>query len=350
VRPPKNGDRPERQVHAVQGLTLITGATGFIGRRLVDVLRQQGVAVRAVVRDSEKTQTLWPGDTVAVAHADFGDPETIGGACSGVGTLFHLAGHAHAEDDGSADALHQRVTVAGTRVLIDAAMRAEVQRVVFVSSVKTMGEGGSKCLDESTEAEPTSAYGRAKREAERLVLEAGKRHNFHACVLRLPLVYGSGVKGNLLRMMAAIDRGRFPPLPETGNKRSLVHVDDVVQAALLAADNPKANGQIYIVTDDQVYSTRQIYSLMRTALGKAGAHWSVPQAMLQTGAKLGDFIGRLRGRRFVFDSVALDKLLGSAWYSCAKIKRELGYQPTHTLGDSMNEMVAAYRVAVRSEE
>jgi nucleoside-diphosphate-sugar epimerase len=288
---------------------------------------------------------LWADGTVGIVTVDLGEPQTIGDACSGVGTLFHIAGYAHAEDEASpaADALHERVTVAGTRALLDAAVCAGVQRIVFVSSVKAMGEGGSQCLDENSEVEPASAYGRAKRDAERLVLEAGRRYSFHTCVLRLPLVYGAGVKGNLLRMMVAIDRGRFPPVPETGNKRSMMHVDDVVQAALLVADNSQAKGQVYIVTDDQAYSTRQIYSLMCAGLGKRVPRWSVPQAVLQTGAKLGDFIGRLRGRRFVFDSVALDKLLGSAWYSCEKIKRELGYRPTHTLTDSMGEMVAAYR-------
>jgi UDP-glucose 4-epimerase len=344
MRPPKSGDPPEHQVHAVQDLTLVTGATGFIGRRLVDALRQRDVAVRALTRDAEKARTLWPGDTVTITHADFGETQTIGDACDDVQTVFHLAGHAHAEDEGvpAADTLHERITVAGTRALIDGAVRTGVRRVVFISSVKAMGEGRSECLDESSETGPTSAYGRAKREAERIVLEAGERHNFHACVLRLPLVYGPGVKGNLLRMMKAIEHGRFPPIPETGNSRSLVHVDDVVQAALLVADDPRANGQVYIVTDDRVYSTRQIYSLMRTALGKAVPHWSIPPAALQAGAKLGDFLGQLRGRRFVLDSVALDKLLGSAWYSCEKIKK-LGYGPTHMLADSMDEMVAAYR-------
>jgi UDP-glucose 4-epimerase len=335
----------------MSGMALVSGASGFIGRRLVDALRQRGVTVRALTRDVQKVSSLWSGDRVAVAHADLCEPQAIGDACTGVQTVFHLAGYAHAEDDENftADALHERITVSGTRALIDTAAHAGVQRVVFVSSVKAMGEGSNECLNESSEVEPKSAYGRAKREAERTVLEVGERHNFHACVLRLPLVYGPGVKGNLLRMIAAIDRGHFPPIPETGNKRSLVHVDDVIQAALLVADNPQANGQVYIVTDDRVYSTRQIYSLMRTALGKAVPHWSIPPAALQAGAKLGDLIGRLRGRRFAFDSVAFDKLLGSAWYSCEKIKRELDYRPTHTLDDSMNEMVAAYRVAVRSE-
>jgi UDP-glucose 4-epimerase len=330
---------------------LVTGATGFIGRRLVDALRLQGVAVGVLARDTAKARALWSDNMVTIAEADLGVPETIGDACSAVQTLFHVAGHAHAEDEGSAaaDALHERVTVTGTQALLDAAVGVGVQRVVFVSSVKAMGEGSSECLDERCKAEPASAYGRAKREAEQLVLEAGRRYGLHTSVLRLPLVYGPGVKGNLLRMMAAIDRGRFPPLPETGNKRSMVHVDDVVRGVLLATEHPQAAGQIYIVTDGQTYSTRRIYELLCKGLGKQALRWSIPQSLFRASARMGDLIEAVSGRRFVFDSTALEKLLGSAWYSSGKIARELGYRPTQTLDDSIKEMVAAYRAAVNRD-
>jgi UDP-glucose 4-epimerase len=333
-----DGERPT--------IVLVTGATGFIGRRLVDILGgRPGVTVRVLTRNATKARTLWPDETIAVAQGDLRAPHTIGDACSGVHVLFHLAGHAHAESEGSpaADALHEGVTVAGTRALLDAAVRAGVRRVVFLSSVKAMAEETSGCADEGMEPQPSTAYGQAKLEAEHCILRIGKQHRVHAAVLRLPLVYGPGVKGNLLRMMQAIDHGRFPPIPETGNRRSMVHVDDVTQAALLVADNPEANGQVYIVTDDQVYSTRQIYCLMCTALGKSVPHWSIPRAVLKAGARVGDFLGWLRGHRFIIDSVAFQKLLGPAWYSCEKIKRELGYRATHTLADSIDGMVATYR-------
>lgn len=335
----------------IREIVLVTGATGFIGRRLVHALgRRREVGIRALTRNAEKGRALWPDDTVTIVAADLASSQTIGNAWRGVQTIFHFAGHAHAEDEGSrtSDALHGRVTVVGTQALLDAAVSAGVQRVVFVSSVKAMGESSGECLDERTEAEPSSAYGHAKREAERLVLEAGRRHGFHASILRLPLVYGPGVKGNLLRMMEAIDRRRFPPLPETGNKRSMVHVDDAVRAALLAAEYPRANGQVYIVTDRHAYSARRMYDLICRGLGKQPSRWSVPRGLLRVGARVGDTIGSVSGRRFLFDSNALTKLLGSAWYSSEKITRELGYEPTHTLDDSVKEMVEVYRKTPRT--
>lgn len=90
----------------------------------------------------------------------------------------------------------------------------------------------------------------------------------HACLhIAIPLVYGPGVKGNLLHMINAIDKGRFPLVRDVHNKRSMVHVDDVVQALRLAVENPRANGEVYFVTDGRTYSTYEICALIRRALG-----------------------------------------------------------------------------------
>ncbi|MFQ6023458.1 MAG: NAD-dependent epimerase/dehydratase family protein [Acidiferrobacterales bacterium] len=332
---------------------LITGATGFIGHHLVYALRQRNVQIRAVVRDVSRISVLWPDDSVVGIACDLGQARNLDDACHGVDTIFHLASYGGAPNDsgGSRRAKelsldtedsHYKTTIAGTRILLDAAVRAGVRRFIFFSSVKVLGEGAAACLDENAVAQPVTRYGQAKLAAEKLVLEAGKRHPLHVCVLRLPLVYGSGVKGNLQRMMGAITHGRFPPLPETGNKRSLVHIDNVIQAVLLATENPRANGQTYIVTDGQAYSTREIYVLLCRALGKRVPRWCIPASALRAAARVGDLISFARGRPFVFDSGALNKLLGSAWYSCQKISNELGYRPTRTLADGVKEMVTCY--------
>jgi nucleoside-diphosphate-sugar epimerase len=189
---------------------------------------------------------------------------------------------------------------------------------------------------------PTTFYGRAKRDAELAVLEAGEKHGLQVVVLRLPLVYGAGVKGNLRRMIEAVDRGRFPPIPEVGNKRSMVDVRDVVQALLLAAGDARANGQVYIVTDGYMYSTRQIYEWISAALGRSVPRWTVPLVLLRTAAKVGDVAG-WAGLPAPINSDVLDKLLGSACYSSERIERDLGFRPAYGLCDVVPEMVAAYR-------
>jgi nucleoside-diphosphate-sugar epimerase len=111
---------------------------------------------------------------------------------------------------------------------------------------------------------------------------------------------------------------------------------------MLAATHSAAKG-CYLVTDAQTHSTRELYEMIRRALGHQVPSWHVPHFLLKMIAKTGDIIGRSRGRRFVFDSDALEKLTGSAWYSSERITRELGYRPTVTFEDALPSMVARYR-------
>lgn len=322
----------------ISGKTImVTGATGFIGRHLVSALLEQGAFVVVLSRrpspvGAKKYKTV---------VGDLTKPATLQGICDDVDIVFHLGGYAHAIDqrDEDSETINRKVTVEGTRALIDQSLKAGVSRFLFFSSVKAMGEGGEDCIDETTEDRAVSSYGKAKREAEKLVLEAGQ-HGLQPIIFRLPMVYGPGCKGNLPRMIRAVACGRFPVLPETGNRRSMVDVRDVVQAALLAAVNASAVGKTYIVTDGQVYSTRQIYEWICEALSRPVPQRAIPLPMLRIAARIGDVITKLMGRRFVFDSDALGKLTGSAWYSSEKISRELNYRPTHTLKDSLPEMVA----------
>ncbi len=285
-----------------------------------------------------------PGPWDEVTAVELGTEALPPGVMSEVDTVFHLAAKVHALDEAGDDAtVYRRVNVVATESLVAAAIEAEVPRFVFFSSVKAMGEGGEVCLDETCAAPPETAYGASKLAAEQRVLDAGRSASLHATVLRLPLVYGAGVKGNLASMLDAIARGRFPPLAGIDNKRSMVHVDDVVEAALLAARSPAAAGETYIVTDGRAYSTSEIYRLMRHALGRGDPAWSMPHWLLGMMAKAGDVIGRARGRRFLIDSDKLSKLTGSAWYNSAKIERALRFQPRHDLQSALPAMVEEYR-------
>ena len=161
----------------------------------------------------------------------------------------------------------------------------------------------------------------------------------HSVVIRPCMIYGKSHKGNLPRMIKAIERGFFPPLPEVHNHRSMVHVNDVVQAAWLAANKPIAAGKIYIVSDGQSYSTRQLYDWICATLNKKSLPFSIPIFVLNLIASIGDKIGQLRGKRFLFDSDVLEKLRSSALYSSAKIESELGFKARYNLQESLPEIV-----------
>ena len=314
-------------------LVLVSGASGFIGRNLCQRLRVRGVGIRALMRH----ECSGPWDEVLVADLADNLPDKV---LQGVDTVFHLAGKAHALSETRQDeAQYHAINTAGTQRLLEACQVEGVQRFVMFSSVKAMGEGGMACLDESADIPPETPYGRSKLDAERLVLKGG--YVPHPVVLRLSMVYGPIEKGNLPRMIHAIAKGRFPPLPELGNQRSMVHVDDVVRAAMLVAERPESAGGTYILTDGRAYSTRQMYEWICEALGKSIPSWYVPTFALRLLALMGDGIGALRGKRFVIDSDAMEKLVGSACYSSNLIQKDLDFKPERNLQESLGEIVVA---------
>ena len=206
---------------------------------------------------------------------------------------------------------------------------------MLLSSVKAMGEGGEEVWDESTPCSPQNPYGVTKLAAERVVLEELPL----PCpvVLRPTLVYGAGSKGNLDLMIRAVRKGFFPAIAFPPNRRSMIHVQDVVQACLLAATHPAACGQVYILTDGKEYSTNEMLAWIHEALGKKVGP-AVPYAALRAGAALGDILERI-GIHAPLNGDRLSKLAGSARYSSAKICRELGFEPAWGLRRGIHEMV-----------
>lgn len=321
---------------------LVTGAGGFIGQRLVDRLRAENYEVIALVHSGRGLFSSMKN--VEEVAGDIRDVSLMRSVAKGCDATFHLAGRVHALSETKDDEpLYHSVNVEGTRNVIEGAGECGVKRFVFFSTVKAAGEGGSSCINETFDSQPETAYGRSKLSAEELVLDYGKHNGMHVACLRLPLVYGPGNKGNLFRMIAAIDRGLFPPLPKMGNRRSMVHVSNVVEAALAAAHNSNANGQRYIVADPDAYATNDLYRMICQALGRKIPRWSIPIGLLGLAASAGDFFGWARGKRFFFDSDALEKLVGSAWYSSDKITRELGYKPAMEFRESLPELIEWYR-------
>lgn len=314
-------------------MNLISGATGFIGLRLLDALRSDAVACRALSRKKNARDDAVVGDLA--------DRRFLASACAGIKVVFHCAGYAHAFSSLSGDdtAKHWQVNFEGTRNLVEAAGQAEVKRFVFLSSVKAMAEPGDVCADEDFPGQPVTAYGQSKLAAEQAVVEAGRRYGMHVVNLRLAMVYGAGGRGNLERMGRQVKRRSFPPLPETGNHRSLVHVEDVISAMRLVAGDDRASGRTYIIAGREAPSGRGLFDALRQSQGLPPCNGSVPASVLRLAARLGDGMEKVLGRRLPLDSEVLDRLLNSAWYSPARIERELGWRAQVSLVDGLSEML-----------
>jgi len=313
---------------------LVTGGTGFIGSQLIRTLLQNKAQVRVLVRPHSTP----PDVGLDVHFGDLENGDSLLSACHAIDTVFHIAGFAHAENTPQTADYHWRINAEGTRRMLDSAVHAGVKRFIFLSSVLAAGPGGPRRIDEQWPLPPQTPYGKAKRAAEQRVLEAGRQYPLHVVNLRPALVYGSGVKGNLNHLLSIAQRGGFPALPAVG-KRSMIHVDDVIRAALIAATHPIAHRKTYILTDGQGYSSQDIINQTRLALGKSPPVWQIPRTVLSTLAKLGDYAAGIKIGAVGFNSEALDKLLGWSWYCSDKIQRELGFQPAHTLKEALPEML-----------
>jgi nucleoside-diphosphate-sugar epimerase len=313
---------------------LVTGATGFLGRRACAALRARGW-VRATARslpDAGPWHDAMPADLAGATL-----PPAL---LEGIDVVVHLAGTAHRHDLALADDRpYAAVNVEGTRRLCAAARAAGVRRLVFASSVAVFADADERRVEEGETPAPSSAYGRSKLAAETLV----RTHGAEPVVLRFPLLYGPGMPGNLARMVEAIAARRFPPIAPVANRRSMLHVDDAVAALVLAAESPRAAGRTYTVTDGRAYSTHDVYAWTRAALGQPPPSVVVPDAVFRAVARVGDAVAVVARRRAPFDRAAYRKLFGSAEYAGDAIVRELGFVPRHTLEATLPAIVAALR-------
>lgn len=320
---PGNGPAIER--------CLVTGAGGFIGRVLCLRLEEMGARVYRLSRN------VAGPDTIAV---DLGRESMPRLDRVRPDTVFHLAARVHIVDDAhGAEAEHARVSVEGTRQLLRAAADVGSSVFVFFSTCAVMPEGSALAIDETTPPMPTTPYGRAKLLAEELVLDMNGNRGMRTVCIRLPMVYGPGHKGHLARMIRAIERRVFPPLPEYPGKRSLIHVEDAVRAAILVARRVEAAGKVYIVAEPRAYSSREIYEVVLESLGRRPPVWRVPRAVLASTAVVADLSDRLTGRMLPFNSAALFKLSRAAVYSAAKIERELGFRTERSFASAARDLV-----------
>ena len=282
---------------------LITGATGFVGSKLLKLLETSDFKICVLSRQQHR-------DYKTIV-CDLGQKQIPASAIVSVDTVFHLAGFAHDLRDASkVEHLYRAINVNATVQLAELAAQQGVQRFVFISSVKAGGGAiVGRCMTEEDQGEPEGIYGRTKREAELKLLEIGRQSCMHVSIVRPSLVYGPGVKGNLAIMRSGIEKGWFPPLPETGNRKSMIHVDDLVRAIFFVAEDHRADGEIFIASDGLPHSSRKIYETICQQVNKTVPRWSVP--------------------KFLFDGVAsvssrfrykVEKLFGDECYSSAKLE------------------------------
>lgn len=300
-------------------IVAVTGANGFVGQAVCKALTEKGHLVRPLVRSKEALAKLDPAlrDDARIV-GDIG-PETVWERhLSRVDGLIHLAARVHVMQDAASDPLAEfrKVNVAGTMNLMRAAHHAGVSRMVFVSSVKVNGEATSMvAYSENSPVSPQDPYGVSKAEAEAAIREFSESSGMSHVILRPPLVYGPGVKANFAAMARLAGRGIPLPLGSIHNLRSLVHVDNLASACVLADDHPGAAYRTFMISDGEDFSVSDMIRLLAEGMGKKALLVPVPVGMLRL---LGKIIGK---------TAQIDRLVGSLQVDSRAIRRELGWRP-----------------------
>lgn len=307
---------------------LVTGANGFVGRALCKELQARNEFARAAVRKVDVVPAV--SEVIGVGQID-GSTDWAR-ALSDIDVVVHLAGRAHVMKEHATDALEEfrKINVEGTANLARQAAVNGVKRFVYVSSIKVNGEKTAKgrCFAEDDKAAPRDSYGISKWEAEQALQRISHETGMQVVIVRPPLVYGPGAKGNFALMVRMI--GRRAPLPFAAiqNQRSLIYVDNLVDALIRCATHPSAAGRLYLVKDGDDISTTGLLRLLGDAMGKPARLLWIPQWMLKTMAAS---IGK---------SAQLSRLLGSLCIDDARIRSELSWSAPYTLQDGIVRTLA----------
>ncbi len=308
---------------------LVTGADGFVGRYVCRKLIESGYSLRAGVRNVESIPDLKravPGLIDSSLLGDLGASPKLRGPLNGVSSVVHLAARVHVMKESSGNPLQEfrRVNVVGTKSLARAAAEAGVRRFVFVSTIKVNGDSTfGEPFHVDMPPAPQDAYAISKWEAEEALRSFAAESGLEVVIVRPPLVYGPGVRGNFLRLMRLVDRARPLPWPKTANCRSMLGAENLADFLVRCVDHPKAAGQSFLVKDSEDISTRELITRLARLLARPVHLVPVPESLIRLAARL-TMKKEAAGR--ILDSLVVDS-------DCAQ--RLLDWVPPVTLDEGL---------------
>jgi nucleoside-diphosphate-sugar epimerase len=313
-------------------MIFLTGATGFVGRALVNRFNQSELAVAVRVHSIELPKNI---EQYAVGAIDKSTEwlEII----NGVDVVIHAAARVHVMNDDCDDslAIYREANTASTLNLAKQAAQAGVNRFVFISSINVNGEmtrPGNSFLPEDNHV-PTDPYGLSKYEAEQGLLQIAEETGMEVVIVRPPSVYGPGVKANFASMMHWVNKGVPLPFGLIDNQRSLVALDNLVDFIALCADkdlSPKAANEVFLISDGEDVSTAQLLHKVAKAFNKKVLLLPIPVWLMT-------FMAKLLGKGDV-----ANRLFGSLQVDSSKANDLLDWKPVTTMDEQLKKTAHAY--------
>jgi nucleoside-diphosphate-sugar epimerase len=307
-------------------VTLVTGATGFVGRAVIERLIADGASPVATVR---RKPIDWPAYYSAVEVGNLGADTDWSIALAGIKAVVHSAARVHVMEDLSVDPLAEfrRVNVAGTLKLAQQAAEAGVRRFVFLSSIKVNGEQThiGHPWTSNDAPNPSDPYGISKNEAEEGLRRIAEQTGMEVVIIRPVLIYGPGVKGNFLSMMRWLYKGAPLPLGAINNLRSFIALDNLVDVVVTCLHHPAAANQTFLVSDGEDVSTTNLLKRTASAMGVKARLIPVPTSIIQAGA-------RLLGKADI-----AQRLCCSLQVDASKVQEFLGWTPPVTVDEALKK-------------
>lgn len=292
---------------------LVTGANGFVGRPLCESLAAHSdYQLRAATRKPVASFA----DNVSVGN--LGADTRWDEALQNIDVVIHLAARVHVmqESEHNPLAAFRQVNVDGTRGLAEACLRQGVRRLIYLSSIKVNGEQtGNQVFRPADLPGPVDPYGVSKLEAEQLLQQMAEVSALEVTIIRPPLVYGPGVKGNFERLIRLVKRRVPLPLGRVKNQRSLVSVFNLVDLIVRCVDHPGAKNRIFLVSDGWDLSTPELIQEIARAVGVNARLLPVPAGLLT-------LLGRVAGKE-----AELQRLTGSLQLDISATRENLDWAP-----------------------
>lgn len=323
---------------------LVTGATGFVGGFLVKRLIKSGDIVTCLVRNLEKAESLKRFGAKLI-KGDLKDSKIIQIAVKGQDLVYHLAAIGNSSFVSKKDYhRYYEINAGCTKNLLEGCRNKKIKKIVHFSSIAVMGLTKDEISDESSICYPVAPYQRSKYETEKIILDYYDKYNLPVVIIRPTMIYGPGNVNfsEILRMAKFIKKGIFPLVGNGKNAIPLVHVEDVVNGAILASKHGKP-GEVYIITNDKNYSFNEIIKAISNEIGKKVFIFKVPKIIAQIIIAPMEFISKIFKFKPIFTLKRIESMTANRVFSVEKAKKDLKYKQEISMEEGIKETIAWYK-------